>query len=184
MQYRIQVSSEEAKDFELLLQIEATATFLQLHNLIIESCKYDVGQMASFFTVNEKGQRLQEISLVELSSSGVELDVAVMDVATLKEFIGKSIKRIEYQYDFFGDRYFSLAIDIVQEGAQKEPFILQKKGVPPSQIALEGFEGLDFSAKQKEEEMDYEKYLSSFEDCRESDSDNQSIENWEDDDFE
>lgn len=184
MQYRIQVSSEEAKDFGLLLQIEATATFLQLHNLIIETCEYDATQMASFFTVNEKGQRLQEISLVELSSAGVELDVAVMDVATLREFVGKFIQRMEYQYDFFGDRYFSLAIETVQEGAQKEPFVLRKKGMPPPQIALDGFEGLDFSEEPKKEEMDYEKYLSSFEDCRENDSTNQSIENWEDDNFE
>lgn len=184
MRYLIQVSSEESKDFELLLQIDAEATFLQLHNLVVNSCKYDASQMASFFTVNEAGARLQEISLMELSSEESELNEAVMDVSTLGEFIGERIRKIEYQYDFFGDRYFILEIMEVQEGSQEEPFLLKQQGVPPSQISLEGFEGIDFAPKAESEELDYEKYLSSFDDCNEGNTNYESLEDFEDDSFE
>lgn len=185
MRYLIQVTSQEEKKFEILLQIDASETFLELHNLLVEACNYDATQMASFFTVSKKGQRLQEISLLEFSSEDTELNEAVMDVSVLEEFIGKTIDRLEYQYDFFGDRYFTLKIVEVQKGAQEKAVIVKQKGTPPKQISLDGFEGFDFSMESKgEKELDYESYLDSFDDCREDDGiDFQSLDELEDDDL-
>lgn len=184
MRYIIEVRSQEDKSFGLLLQIDAEATFLQLHEVIVGACEYDTSQLASFFTVADNGQRLQEISLLELSSEDTELNEAVMDVATLNEFIGKNIKKLEYQFDFFGDRYFTLAIKEVQKGAQQQPFILQQIGVAPPQLSLEGFEGIDLLPKSEGADIDYEKYLSSFEDCSDNGNiDYESLENWDDEEF-
>ncbi len=180
MNYLIEIKAKEAPDFYLKLQISAQATFLDLHNFIIENCKYDGSQMASFFTINAEGQRLQEISLMELSSEGNEINVAVMDVATLAEFIGTEVKTLEYQYDFFGDRYFTLQIAEVQKEECPKVILLEQSGTAPEQLALDGFEGLDFS---KSEEVDYEKYLASFDDCKEDDLGCESLDEWDDDTF-
>lgn len=180
MKYLLKVYSQEEKSFGLLLQIDADATFLQLHKLIVEVCEYDATQLASFFTINEKGERLQEISLMELSSEGNELNEAVMDVATLREFMGKSISRLEYQYDFFGDRFFSIEVEEIQNGGQEKAIVLEQKGKAPEQISLDGFEGLDFSEKPKAEEINYEEYLSEFDDCKDDGIDYQSLEDLDD----
>ncbi|MBS9767677.1 MAG: hypothetical protein KGV44_09095 [Flavobacteriaceae bacterium] len=185
MKYLIKITSEEQNDFSFQVKIDATATFLALHNLIIENCGYDGSQLSSFFTLDTEKQRLQEISLMELSADGEEMNVAVMDVATLGEFIGKEIKFLEFEYDFFGDRFFSLEIIKVLQGKQAKAEVLELKGTPPPQLSLDGFEGLDFSAKASQnEEIDYEKYLASFDDCKdEIEAEFQSLEDWDDDEF-
>ncbi|PVX51808.1 pRiA4b ORF-3-like protein [Balneicella halophila] len=184
MRYLIQVKSEEEKSFGILLQIDAEATFLELHDFLIEVCQYDPTQMASFFTIAENGQRLQEISLMELSSEDAELNEAVMDVSTLGEFIGEKIKTVEYQYDFFGDRYFTLKVVEIQKGSQDAIALVNKNGTPPPQISLDGFEGLDLAAEnQNSDEKDYESYLSSFDDCKGDDIDFQSLDDLDDDDL-
>lgn len=185
MRYIIKIHSQEEESFSMLLQISAKATFLELHNLIVQSCSYDPSQMASFFILNTKGQRAQEISLMELSSEGAELNIAVMDVATLEEFIDREMSVLEYQYDFFGDRYFSLEVEEIQEGEQAKAVVIHQKGEIPEQIKLEGFEGVDFFSKgiEKEAPIDYEKYLSSFDDCNEGDIDYQSLDDLEDENF-
>lgn len=184
MKYVLKVYSSEEKSFGMLLQIDADATFLQLHELIVESCRYDAAQLASFFTINTKGERLQEISLMELSSDENELNEVVMDVATLREFLGKTVFKMEYQYDFFGDRAFTLEIVEIQKGKQMQPAVIQRKGMPPQQILLDGFEGLDFSLKSENKEIDYEKYLSEFDDCNDGGIDYQSLEDLADEEFE
>ncbi len=176
MRYLFEVRSAEQNDFSMSIQIDAKATFLELHDCIVKACKYDTSQMASFFTVNAEGQRLQEIGLMELSSEGAEINVAVMDVATLGEFIGNDVKKLEYEYDFFGDRYFTLILEEIQDGDQEKAVVVQQRGTPPNQISLDGFEGIDFSTDSiGRENMDYEKYLDSFDDCREEDSEEEQF---------
>lgn len=163
----IRITSEEKDDFSILLQVDTQNTFLDLHKIILDVCSYDATQMASFFTTDREGQVLQEIGLMEMSSDE-ETAVAVMDVSSLEEFIGKEIKNIEYEYDFFNDRYFKLVVEDIVEGNLEYPKVLELNGTPPEQIALEDFDGLDFS---KSDTMDYEKYLQSFDDCKEEDDD-------------
>ncbi len=183
MNYLIEIKAKETPEFLLKLQISTQATFLDLHNCIVENCNYDGSQMASFFTVNDAGQRLQEISLMELSSEGNEVNVAVMDVATLEEFVGKEIKTLEYQYDFFGDRFFTLNILEITEENSTSPIVVEQVGTAPEQLSLDGFEGLDLSNSAESDEMDYEKYLSSFDECKEDDLGYESLDEWDDDAF-
>lgn len=177
MRYIFQLNSEENKEFVLLLQIDSEDTFYTLHQLIAKTCSYEEGQMASFFTVNAKGQRVQEISLTELSSENEELNVAVMDVSVLREFLDDKIETIEYVFDFFGDRYFTLKLEEIQEGHQPKAVVLKQKGAIPPQTSLEGF--ADVNLEDAEPTTDYEKYLSSFDDCKEGDLDFESLDELE-----
>lgn len=166
MIYIFQVKSEESDTFLLSLQIDSEATFYDLHQLIVEACGYEDGQMASFFTLNSKGQRIEEISLMELSSEKEEVNISVMDVSVLREFITYDVKKIEYLYDFFGDRYFTILLEEVRNGVQEKGVLLLKKGDIPTQTSLEGFADIELGMNpSKKRAIDYEKYLSSFDDC-------------------
>lgn len=180
MRYIFQVKAEENPEFSLTLQIDAEATFYELHQLIADSCGYDESQMASFFTVNAKGQRLQEVSLVEMSSEEEEVNVAVMDVAVLREFISQEVRQIEYLYDFFGDRFFVIKLEETQRGRQNTPVLLNKKGEVPEQTSLEGFADIHLGGNEQEgKEIDYQRYLDSFNDCKDEDVNFQSLDELE-----
>lgn len=179
MLYTIRITSDEVDSFSILLQIDTKNTFLDLHKTILEVCHYDATQMTSFFTTDEEGQAIQEIGLMEMSPDD-ETTIAVMDVSSLEEFIGKTIKNLEYEYDFFNDRYFRLVVEDIVDGHLEQPVILEQKGTPPEQIALDAFDGLDFS---KADTMDYEKYLQGFDDCREEDEDDFDTYEEDEDDY-
>ena len=53
MVYKFRLLSDEVENFRRDIEIDADATFIELHNAILESVNYPDDQMTSFFICSE-----------------------------------------------------------------------------------------------------------------------------------
>lgn len=139
MIYKFSIRSEENEDFIREIEIDGDQTFLDLHNTIQKSTNYDNSQIASFYLLDNQGQRGKEIALFEMSSSEEELDIAVMDVALIREFSSLNSPRMEYVFDFFSNRSFQIELTGTYKALQgtKYPFCSLSEGDAPQQIIID-----------------------------------------------
>ena len=57
MQYLIRIISDESEDFRRDILIDEDATFLDLNNVILQSCGYPDDQMTSFYICIDEWER-------------------------------------------------------------------------------------------------------------------------------
>ena len=69
MVYRFLLLSDEVEDFKREIQIDSEATFLDLHNAILDSVGYTKDQMTSFFICEDDWSKTTEITLMEMDTS-------------------------------------------------------------------------------------------------------------------
>ena len=140
MIYTFQIYSEESKDFFREIEIDGEQTFFDFHKIIQESTSYDSSQMASFYIIDYEGMRSKEISLLEMNTDDDDdLNVVVMDVTMIREFITKENPSFIYVFDFFSDRYFQInLVDIKdQKKNTKHPICIANRGEAPTQIKVD-----------------------------------------------
>ena len=68
MVFRFLILSDEVDDFKREIKIDAEATFLDLHDAILESVGYTKDQMCSFFICDDDWSKNTEITLVEMDT--------------------------------------------------------------------------------------------------------------------
>ena len=104
MIYKLTFSCEEGdQNFRRVFEADPDATFLDLHNAILQSVGYADDQMTSFFMCNEDWEKGQEVSratdgafdmtvapLVDLWGFGLKNKSVVTDaeVDSLRQFVG------------------------------------------------------------------------------------------------
>lgn len=138
MIFLFRIISDENPDFFRDLVADSSDTFLDFHQALQEELGYDPSQLASFFLTNQKWEKEQEITLIDMMQEpGVSS--FIMDQVTLGEHLGEPNQRMLYVFDFFSDR--ALFIELIemtdQLTSQKTPFIGQRKGDPPPQLAMD-----------------------------------------------
>ena len=69
MIYSFRIVSDEITNFKREIEIDASATFLDLKNAICESVGYKKDELASFFICNEGWEKEKEITLEDMGSS-------------------------------------------------------------------------------------------------------------------
>ena len=126
MIYRFLVLSDEVDDFKRVIKIDSEATFLDLHDIILESVGYTKDQMCSFFICDDDWSKKTEITLMfvfdymteraffmELRAiiTGQDLDKPIctksvgqppVQVMDIEEFDAKNANT-EVDEDFYGD---------------------------------------------------------------------------------
>lgn len=138
---RIKFVSDEIDGFLREVEIDSEATFLDLNNIILDSCGYADDQMTSFYICNDDWERKDQITREDMGVSNIDDDVFVMESTRLSEFLDDKGQRLEYVFDPFSNRSFFLNVSAVVPGKNLEkPTILRTKGDAPKQIAE-----LDFS---------------------------------------
>ncbi|MFA8436970.1 MAG: hypothetical protein ACEPOZ_20885 [Marinifilaceae bacterium] len=188
MIYKFRILSEENENFVREIEIDAEQTFLDLHNCIQNSTKYDSSQMASFYVIGNDGLRGKEIALFEMNTEEDDnMNVVAMDVAMIREFASKEEPVLTYVFDFFSDRYFTLELVETRRGgrAQDYPKVLLAEGDAPEQIVMnaENFDDLDLgdinlNPKAKTSEYDF---LDEFDDDTEDNGPSfESLDDYED----
>ena len=68
MIYKITFLCDDADDFRRVFEADSEATFLELHQAILKSAGYPDDQMTSFFMCNDRWEKEQEVTLVEMGS--------------------------------------------------------------------------------------------------------------------
>ena len=112
MIYRFLIISDEVDNFMREIQLDANATFLDFHRLIIKACGYEDNQLTSF-TICERGwEKGDEITLEEMDSYTGRGNRIMADTE-LSEYLEDEKQHLLYTIDTLADR------DFFKELAQK-----------------------------------------------------------------
>ncbi|MDU1891610.1 MAG: hypothetical protein E6767_13060 [Dysgonomonas sp.] len=134
MIFRFLLLSDEVEDFKREIQIDADATFYDLHKAIIESVNYKDGEMTSFFICNDDWEKEQEITLVEMDTSSDE-DSYVMEGTVLNDLLEDEKQKLMYVFDYMTERAFFMELREIITGKNLDKAICSKSiGEAPSQF--------------------------------------------------
>lgn len=133
MIYKINFSSEEVDGFRRVFEADGNATFLDLHKAILESVKYPDNQMTSFFLCNDRWEKEQEVTLVEMGSN-FEFDNMVMENTRLEDLLEEQGQRLIYVFDPMFERHFFGRVMDLLPGSLDEVKCVESKGRAPKQL--------------------------------------------------
>ena len=134
MVFRFLILSDEVDDFKREIQIDSEATFLDLHNAILESVHYTKDQMASFFVCDDDWSKRTEVTLLEMDTSSDE-DNYVMEDTHLDELLTDEHQKLLYVFDYMTERAFFMELrEMIPNKSLKDPVCTKAKGTPPVQI--------------------------------------------------
>lgn len=142
MVFRFRMLSDEndrfLRDYEVLYDM----TLLEFHEFLLEALEYEPC-MASFFTADNRWEKLREFTLMDMGEGGAEAPEA-MDQVTLGQIIHRLRDRLIYLFDFFGDRAYYLELTgafEAEEGAHYPREVYAVADVPdqydPSKTIIE-----------------------------------------------
>jgi len=134
MIFRFLLLSDEVEDFKREIQIDADATFFDLHKAIVKSVDFQEGEMASFFICSDDWEKGQEITLVEMDTSPDE-DSYTMEASRLNDFLEDEKQKLMYVFDYLTERAFFMELREIMTGKNlDEPVCTKSTGNPPSQF--------------------------------------------------
>ncbi len=141
MVFRFLILSDEVDDFKREIKIDPEATFLDLHNVILDSVEYTKDQMTSFFICDDDWNKKTEITLVEMDTSS-EVDNYIMEDTRLEELLEDEHQKILFVFDYMTERAFFMELrEIIPGQDLSEPIVSKSIGIAPPQIMA--FEELD-----------------------------------------
>ena len=140
MIYRFRVLLDTHEDVFRDIEIEASDSLEDLHNVIVQSFGFEGQEMASFYVSNEKWEQGEEIALFDMSESGS--DVRLMNETFLEDVVTEDSPKMIYVYDFLNMWTFFVELaDIVnKEDGQAYPNVLFSFGELPESPPERKFE--------------------------------------------
>lgn len=108
MVFRFRMLSDEndrfVRDYEVLYDM----TLLEFHEFLLEALEYEPC-MASFFTADDRWEKLREFTLMDMGDGG-EDEPEAMDRVTLGQIIHHLRDRLIYLFDMFTERAYYLEL--------------------------------------------------------------------------
>lgn len=152
MLFRFLILSDEVDDFRREILIDSEATFLTLHDAILDSVGYTKDQMSSFFICDDDWSKRTEITLVEMDTSTDE-DNYVMDVTMLEELLEDEQQKLMFVFDYLTERAFFMELrEILTGQSLKAPVCRRSVGdAPPQFITFDDFDAKLTSPSVSEE---------------------------------
>lgn len=125
--------SDEVDDFVRIISIRDDATFIDLHNAILESVDYDDNLLTSFFLCTDDWEKEQEITLIDMGID-YEDDSCTMSDTLLKDLLTKEKQKLLYVFDVISERLFFIELSEILDETLPEVYqIVQSIGEPPSE---------------------------------------------------
>jgi len=121
--YKFRMLSDVNEDFVRDIEIQGTQTFSDFHNTISDCVTLQGNELASFHICDQKWQKMEEITLLDMGEevkeeSKAQKIVAVMNSAVISEHIAEPNQRLLYEYDFLNMKTFF--IELLRVSKQKE----------------------------------------------------------------
>lgn len=139
MIFKFTILSDEVEDFIRIIEIDSEATFLDLHNAILDSVGYEKNQITSFFLCDDDWEKKQEVTLIEIEYSS-EYDNLVMEDTRLEELLDDEKQKLIYVFDMISDRAFFMELtEVIPRKDLEEAVVKVSTGKAPIQI-LDNFE--------------------------------------------
>ena len=158
MIYKITFSCDEGEHFRRVFEADSEATFFDLHKAILESVKYPDDQMTSFFMCNDRWEKEQEVTLVEMDSN-FDYDNMVMSETHLSDLIKEQGQRLIYIFDPMFERCFFGSVKEILPGHMEGVKCVESTGKAPQQLQTEesvgGIVGKDGRADWESDEDFY-----------------------------
>ncbi|MDD4727848.1 MAG: hypothetical protein PHN55_03730 [Dysgonamonadaceae bacterium] len=137
MVFKFSIISDEVASFRREIKIDADATFLDLHTIIMDCNGYDKTEMTSFFMSDERWNKKQEISLVELETDS-DVDSFIMEEEVLSDWLEEEGQRLIFVFDYYNMRgYFMELSEIILGKNLFNPICNYKRGLAPAQFIKE-----------------------------------------------
>ncbi|MDR1200676.1 MAG: plasmid pRiA4b ORF-3 family protein [Tannerellaceae bacterium] len=134
MIFRFLILSDEVDDFVREIKIDSEATFMDLHNTIIESIGYTKDQMTSFFICDDDWNKKTEITLVDMGTSSEE-DSYIMEDTRLEELLEDENQKLLYVFDYLTERAFFIELkEMILRKTLDKPICSRSEGLPPPQV--------------------------------------------------
>ncbi|MFV0398335.1 MAG: IS1096 element passenger TnpR family protein [Bacteroidales bacterium] len=134
MVFRFIILSDEVDNFHREICIDSEATFLELHEAILNSVAFAKDQITSFFICNDRWEKETEVTLIEMDS-GSEYDNWVMDSTRLSDLIEDEGQRLLYVFDYMTERSFFMELKEIIVGKDLEKAkCTDSVGNPPKQL--------------------------------------------------
>ncbi len=134
MIFRFLILSDEVDDFIREIKIDSEATFLDLHDSILQCVGYAKDQMSSFFICDEDWNKKTEITLVDMGTS-FEEDSYIMEDTRLEELLEDEEQKVLYVFDYLTERAFFMELrEIIPGQTLDKPVCSRSEGLPPPQI--------------------------------------------------
>lgn len=131
MIFNFRIVSDEVDNFKREIQIDSTATFLDLKKAICDSVGYDSGQMSSFFLCDDQWEKEKEITFEDMDTDPGQ-DVWLMDETALDELILDDGQKLLYVFDYLTDRCFFIEMTKAITGRKlRDPLCTLSMGTPP-----------------------------------------------------
>ncbi len=108
--------SDENDNFVRDYEVMYDSTLLDFHNFILESLEYEEC-MASFFTADNRWEKLREFTLMDMGDGGEDAPEA-MESVTLGQIIHNNRDRLIYLFDMFAERAYYLELTGAYEAAE------------------------------------------------------------------
>lgn len=142
MVYKFTLLSDEVDDFVRVISIDSEATFLDLHNAILDAAKYEKNLLTTFFMCSDDWEKGQEVTLIEMES-GSEYDNLVMEDTKLEELLSDEKQKLMYVFDLVSDRAFFMELSEIVPGISmtKAECIISKGKAPVQTLSEENVMG-------------------------------------------
>ncbi|MCE1154907.1 MAG: hypothetical protein LWW91_02085 [Bacteroidales bacterium] len=145
MVFKFTLLSDEVDQFVRVISIDSEATFLDLHNAILDSVSFQKNLMTTFFLCDDNWEKGQEVTLMEMESSS-EYDNLVMEDTKLEELLSDEKQKLLYIFDMMAERAFFMELtEIVPGISMSKAECVSSKGQAPQQTTDEE----DFMAASK-----------------------------------
>ncbi|MBE6177310.1 MAG: plasmid pRiA4b ORF-3 family protein [Rikenellaceae bacterium] len=108
MVFRFRMLSDENDRFVRDYEVMYDMTLRDFHEFLLEALEYEPC-MASFFTADNRWEKLREFTLMDMGEGGPDAPEA-MDQVTLGQVIHHLRDRLIYLFDLFGDRAYYLEL--------------------------------------------------------------------------
>ena len=141
MIFRFLILSNEVDSFIREIQIDSEATFLDLHNMIVDSVGYAGDQMSSFFICDDDWSKKTEVTLVDMGTS-FEEDSYTMEETRLEELLEDEGQKLLYVFDYLTERAFFIELrEIITGKTLSKPCCTRSEGeVPPQMVNFDELE--------------------------------------------
>lgn len=146
MYIRIRVLLDTEEDVFRDIEIDAQATFEDLHRAILQAFGWNADQMASFYESNEKWDRGREIPLIDVEEEFGPRKLKTMSEVKLSEVLHETEQKMLYVFDFMLMWCFYVEVEALEKGQTiAQSRVVMSVGTPPAQTDKEpaDFRGQD-----------------------------------------
>ncbi|HEY1047405.1 MAG TPA: hypothetical protein VGF79_13245 [Bacteroidia bacterium] len=128
MIYRFKVWFEEEEDINRVIDITPSATFLEFHNVVLDSIGFKKDMPSSFFCSDDNWRKGKEISFNENGK-------LKMSEAKLKDFVNDPHQKFIYITDFNEHWTLNVELQSIQNDVKgiSYPFVFRSVGKAPKQ---------------------------------------------------